>query len=820
MHTKSYNGIYEGSHNSHVAFPLGGIGAGNICLEGTGALSHFSLRNTPDIMNEPMVFSAISVKGKDGRIARVLEGQVPTWKIFSRGAEQFAGPGNGLSGKHYGLPRFESSSFQGRFPFGTVELRDPQIPVEATITGWSPFIPLNADDSSLPAAALEFTFANRTDEAVELVYSFNAAQFMAVPNADNHRVLRAESGRGFVLDQPAVDGKPWEQGAFSAFTDHPGARVDCAWFRGGWFDSLTMIWNDIEAGRSSEKAPFNEGRPGPGASIFVPLTLQPGERQTVRVMLSWFVPETNQSEGSADQASAQGDDQQAAKYHKPWYAGRYADQSAVSEYWFRHYDRLREESKRFTDTIYSATLPAEAAEAITANLSILKSPTVLRQTDGRLWAWEGCFDKGGSCHGTCTHVWNYAQAIPHLFPELERGIRNTEFGEGQDEQGHQNFRVPLPIRPAKHDFHAASDGQLGGIMKVYREWRIGGDSEWLLAIWPKVKQSLDYCIESWDPDRAGILTEPHHNTYDIEFWGPDGMCSSIYLGALKAASLMAQAAGEASETCETYDAMYRQGRAYLENELFNGEYFEQKIIWEGLRTASPLDAQSWTVNYSPEATELLQEEGPKYQYGKGCLSDGIIGAWLAEMCGLGDILNRDYVRSHLLSIHKYNLKHDLSAHANPQRPGYALGHEGGLLLCTWPRGGELALPFVYSNEVWTGIEYQVASHLLSLGCIEEGMEIVRVCRDRYDGQTRNPFDEYECGHWYARALASYGLLQGWSGIRYDAVDRTLYVSPNVSGDYSSFLCTAGGYGLAGIRDGVPFVTVKSGAIDIERIEMV
>jgi hypothetical protein len=147
-----------------------------------------------------------------------------------------------------------------------------------------------------------------------------------------------------------------------------------------------------------------------------------------------------------------------------------------------------------------------------------------------------------------------------------------------------------------------------------------------------------------------------------------------------------------------------------------------------------------------------------------------------------------------------------------------VGAEGGLLLCTWPKGGELSLPFVYSNEVWTGIEYQVASHLMLLGFVEEGLEIVRVCRDRYDGAARNPFDEYECGHWYARAMASYALLQSLGGARYDAIDKVLYLRPSLRGDFRCFLATATGYGTVGVKGGQPFVETKSGTIEVRRIE--
>ncbi len=214
---------------------------------------------------------------------------------------------------------------------------------------------------------------------------------------------------------------------------------------------------------------------------------------------------------------------------------------------------------------------------------------------------------------------------------------------------------------------------------------------------------------------------------------------------------------------------------------------------------------------------LFQKEGPKYQYGNGCLSDGVLGSWLALVCGVGQVLDRTKVASHLKAIHRYNLKKDLSSYANPQRPSYACGKEGGLLLCTWPKGGALSLPFVYSNEVWTGIEYQAASHLMALGMVQEGLDIVRTCRARYDGRVRNPFNEYECGHWYARAMSSYALLQGISGARYDAVEKVLFLEPAIQGDFRSFLATATGYGTVGVSKGKPFFTAAAGNVEIREI---
>jgi uncharacterized protein (DUF608 family) len=802
---RTFNAPYTGAQLSRVAFPLGGLGAGMVCLEGTGAVSHVSLRHKPDVFNEPCTFAALAVKGA-APVTRVLEGPVPPWKLF--GAK---GTARGAPGSSFGLPRFARVEFAARFPFATVTLHDDQVPLAVELTGWSPFTPPDADSSSLPVAALEYRFTNRTKAPVEAVFSYHAKNLMVVERSPRNAVRPLPGG--FVLWGAGPKERPWEDGAFAAATGDPAVKVNHAWFRGGWWDPLTMAWKDVESGACVERPPVTQGAPAPGASLFVPFTLPPGATKTIVVRLAWHVPRSNLRAGH-DLAKLSEKDRDALDAHRPWYAAKFADVAAVAEAWARDYTDLRRRSEQFAQCFHDSTLPPEVQEAVAANLTILKSPTVLRVADGRLWAWEGCNDDSGCCFGTCTHVWNYAQAIAHLFPTLERGLRETEFGAAQDEQGHQNFRVALPINSEKRRFHAAADGQLGGIMKVHRDWRIGGDTAWLRGLWPRVRQSLDFCITTWDPGRKGWLEEPHHNTYDIEFWGPDGMCSSIYLGALRAAVAMGRALGD---DVSGYDELSQRAAERLATELFDGEYFIQKIQWKGLKATDPEAAQAMQAGYSPEARALLEKEGPKYQYGSGCLADGVLGEWLALVCGVGPVLDPAQAASHVRGVHRHNLKRNLSAHANPQRPSYAAGAEGGLLLCTWPKGGALSLPFVYSNEVWTGIEYQVASHLMLIGAVDAGLEIVRVCRDRYDGDVRNPFNEYECGHWYARALSSYALLQGLSGARYDAVDQVLHLTPSLRGDFRCFLATATGYGTVGVRGGRPFCDVRSGTIPLQRI---
>ncbi len=819
---RNYNNYYVGANLNRIAFPIGGIGAGMFCLEGTGAISHMSVRNRPEIFNEPCMFAAISLKGiKNG--AKVLEGQVQDWKKFGS-----PNTGNGSSGTSWGLPRFENARFLARFPFAYIDLDDKDLPLKVQLRGWSPFIPTDADNSSLPSGAIEYSFTNTGNSQLEAVFSYSSKNFMEqrsrrrpdaapgvrlAPNVASIKPIL----NGFVLSQEGTKDEPENQGDFAIFTNEPNTVVDYCWFRGGWFDGMTMTWNTISNCKTKSNPPVEEG--ASGASLYVPFTLKSGETKIIRLMMAWYVPNTNlkYGEDSKEKTEEVCKDPNCScniSFYKPWYSGKFAGINETVNYWMTNYNDLLKKSELFKEAFYASTLPSEVTEATAANLTILKSPVVLRQPDGSLWSWEGCGDNSGCCSGSCTHVWNYAQAISHLFPGLERSLRETEFFPGQDKEGHQTFRAALPIRPVATTFYAASDGQLGGIMKIYRDWRISGNSEWLKKMYPKVTESMDYCTRTWDPRLTGTLEEPHHNTYDIEFWGPDGMCTSFYLGALKAISEMGKFLGE---DVQKYQALYEKGRRAIETELYDGEYFIQQITWKGLSASDPVEASKGTINsnYSDEALKLLEKEGPKYQYGKGCLSDGILGSWMGEVCGLKNIIDSAKVASHIASVYKYNFKKDLKDHANPQRPSYALGNEGGLLLCTWPKGGNLSLPFGYSDEVWTGIEYQVASHLMFLGQVEKGLDIVRACRDRYDGRVRNPFDEYECGHWYARAMSSYALLQGLTGARYDAVDQVMYIDSRV-GDFTSFLSGETGFGNVGLKNGKPFFNVAYGELNIKK----
>jgi len=292
-----------------------------------------------------------------------------------------------------------------------------------------------------------------------------------------------------------------------------------------------------------------------------------------------------------------------------------------------------------------------------------------------------------------------------------------------------------------------------------------------------------------------VMEGEQHNTYDIEFYGPNSMMGTLYLGALRAGEIMAQAVGDQA-AAEQYRKVRESGTKKLDTELFNGNYFIQ--------------------HYS-------ESEHAKYQFGEGCLSDQLLGEWFAAVVGLGPVLPKEHVRKTLQSIYRNNFCHDFTDFANPQRI-YALGDEKGLLLCSWPRGKRPPLPFVYSDEVWTGIEYQVAAHLMHEGMVDEGLAIVKACRDRYDGLRRNPWNEVECGSHYARAMSSWSLLLALSGFHYSAPEKRLTFAPLLNA--SNFRClfsTATCWGVfaqkVGEKSHQAILEVKHGSLNLAELRL-
>jgi len=111
------------------------------------------------------------------------------------------------------------------------------------------------------------------------------------------------------------------------------------------------------------------------------------------------------------------------------------------------------------------------------------------------------------------------------------------------------------------------------------------------------------------------------------------------------------------------------------------------------------------------------------------------------------------------------------------------------------------IPITYAGETMNGFEYQAAIHMIQEGMVEEGMEIVEAIRERYDGEKRNPWNEFECGSNYARSMASYALLNAFSGFEYNMVEGMIGFNPIEikNGEFTCFWSLEPAWGLVEIR---------------------
>jgi uncharacterized protein (DUF608 family) len=348
-----------------------------------------------------------------------------------------------------------------------------------------------------------------------------------------------------------------------------------------------------------------------------------------------------------------------------------------------------------------------------------------------------------------------------------------------------DFRELLPNGIERWGF-AAADGQMGTVMKLYYDWRLSGDTEWLRKLWPAAKRALEFAWVpgGWDADRDGVMEGVQHNTYDVEFIGPNPLCGVWYLGGLRAGEEMARAAGDAV-AAEEYHRLFTQGSRWIDANLFNGEYYVQRI---GAIKAEDV-AQGLRIGMGAGDTEH-----PTFQLGDGCLVDQLVGQYFAEVSGLGSLLDPMKVQQTLRSIYKYNYKRNLYHHASVQRT-FALNDEAGLVICDYAKGKRPETPFPYFAELMTGFEYSAAILMLYRDMAPQGLELIENIRRRYDGERRNPWNEAECGHHYARPMAAWAALLAVSGFRYHGVDQSVSVTPRPgSKDFFSFWSTGTAWG--------------------------
>jgi non-lysosomal glucosylceramidase len=781
---------YAGEQLRAFNFPLGGIGTGHATLGGDGGLRQWQIfNNINHNAHVPFSFFALSVQESSRRQSCVLQSKKwydgefePAPSVSDHIVPQAS---RDLLEK---LPGVDDLEFIAEYPIVQAHYALGEAPIKLSLEAYSPFVPLDADDSGLPAIVFHFAATNQSSSPIILSLLMSQQNAVGWDDAieidgiahpsfggNTNKIIQTRDATAIVMENENLtkDAAHYGQMLISVLDGTASARAQ--------WTSLDVLWQDFTSDGSIEDSTEGETSP-PGQTVNAALcsqvTLQPGESKRTTFLLAWHFPnryvDWNQPTLESDQEIARS---------KLWlgnhYSARFGSAWEVAEYVREKLAYFDETAKSFRSALHNSTLPAALLEAVSSQISVVRSPTCFRAADGRFYAFEGCCgasteliaERGGCCPLNCTHVWNYAMTPARLFPQLERSMRETEWLDQQHETGYLPHRVVVPLslrRPWDRWIggppYPAIDGLLGAVLKTYREYRANGNIGWLRSLWVHVRMAMEHVMTRYDNGK-GIICGPQPCTYDVEIHGPNSFVTSLYLASLRAAEEMARAVGD-TQSRKLYHERFRIGKDEADKLLWRGEYYI----------------------HAHDASESVQA------YGIGCHSDQLFGQWWAHALGLGYVLPRQHVRKALLSIAGYNWREQLFGHEQfPRR--YVKDEEAGLLNCTWPKDEKSDTPLLYSDEIWTGIEYEVAGALLFEGMADEAIRILEGVRKRQDGRFRSPWNEVECGDHYVRAMSSWVLLEAASGFSYDACKAIMEFEPRIQREsFSSFFAANHGWG--------------------------
>ena len=795
---------FEREYLKEISFPLGGIGSGSIGIAGNGRIKDFEIFNRPNKNSENgWTHFAIRCLDEENVVdARVLVSD-ESWDLCGRDNAY------GLGANYYsmnGFPHFESNTFEGEYPFAKLRFFDRNFPANISLTAFNPFIPLDSKNSSIPAAFFEVEFENTAEKELVFEIAFSVANpFKSTVNEI--------CGKSLVL----YDGENKDNNLTIA-TDSDNINITNYWYRGWWNsfykDNIRSFWDMWQKGEKLSCRDYKDAGENDVGTVSASVKIKPHEKKKIHYVLSWSIP------NNYNYWSPLKDENGHDITWKNYYATMFENSLKSAEYAISNWQYLYKKTYEFKNALYGSTMDENFKQAIGSALSVLKSPTVIRLEDGSLYGFEGVYAHDGSCEGLCQHVWNYAYVCCYLFPDLERGIRDNEFKYGVLESGETVFRLPLPFERQQFvnlfdgnttKFRPALDGQMGDVIKSYREWKLSGDNKWLEIQWDNIKKVLDFTFspendQCWDMDCDGVLEGRQHHTLDIDIFGPSAWLQGFYLAALKCGMEMAEYLSDI-KAFSRYSKLFEKGYIFTRDNLFNGEYFIQKI---DLTDKSPIEKYNCEdLLWNEEAGEL------SYQIGEGCFIDQLCGQWHSILCGFERPFEDSQAKKAVISIYKNNYKQSMRNFSNPWRL-FAVNDESGTVMCTYPEGYQKPYsPIAYCEEVMSGFEYEFAGLLLYYGYTAEAENVVKAVRQRYNGKNRNPFNDIECGSNYVRSMAAFALVPILSGFVADLPNFTLTFNP-IFKPFKSIWSVASGWGTITVSNDDIIIEIKDGEIVLEK----
>ncbi|WP_119080703.1 GH116 family glycosyl hydrolase [Chitinophaga alhagiae] len=735
----------------YIGMPAGGLHAGTVYLGGDGRLWLWQVYNesmepTHEGIDPKLVLwndgtQQRKIRPRDGA-AYVEPAIAGNKRVLEQGfAVQVIKNGTKYI-KELNEDQWDEIRFEPAYPAATITYTAKNFPVKVQLNAYAPFIPLDEENSGLPVTILRVAVTNLTGEALDvslLGWLENGANKLTAKNGNGKKRCSVSAGSG----------------AASLFFDF--AAADAALATAQDAGSMSLCCHHAGA------KPLNALAPWPVTAACFDAAATPGmaetdggEKQVGGIICQGHV--TGEETFRADYTVAWHFNHPHPKLKKLvkdaeggyWYGSRFKNAQEVDRHVAENLQHLVNTTELWRQTWNNSTLPHWFLERTFVNIGTLATANTYRFSSGRFWAWEGV----GACAGTCTHVWQYAQSMARIFPALERDQRQrVDLGAGfREDSGAIIFRAENESRPA-------IDGQAGTVLRFYREHQMSANNSFLHTNWPRIKKAVQFMLAQ-DKNGDGMTDTPMENTLDAVWEGEIAWIVGLCIAAAGAAGEMAAEMGDKAfaKICNAY---VEKGRANMEAQLFNGEYFIHR----------------------PDAIAGRKKLGSY----NTCHIDQVYGQSWAFQVGLPRMLNEEKTKAALKALWKYNFTMDVGPYIKTHTGGrpYALAGEGGMVMNTNPKneakpyGEDVTWQLGYFHECMSGFEHQVAAHMMAEGMVDESLALTRVIHDRYHAAKRNPFNEIECSDHYARAMASYGTYINACGYTYHGPKGKLGFAPRI-----------------------------------------
>ena len=795
---------FNASDRVRSGIAIGGLGTGSVELRKDGQFYNWTiLNNWPLGTGEPLVIKSYPRNYADQSflyfiVRYQVDGEPTRLKLLHLNDGLSEGGMQSIDYYYPWMTAVETIEYSARFPFTKMKFSDPEMPFEIHLEVFSPFIPHDVKNSSLPGAYFNFTIKSTGDRPVKILLLASLRNLAGYDILDKYFISEAYTGnnyKGFSMSCGGMDSTLSSWGEMGMYSLSEASSYYLGWEHKHPYYEKLLVNEKFEDINDTE----GRNRMGNGtkiartaankdqrcfSSIGVDKVLQPNESFDHSFIFAWYFPNLYGGiEKSPDDSMVNGNfslNLEKTKVQGHYYNNFFSSHREVSEYLMNLRQDLEEKTRDFLNDFYNSDLPTFVLDQVNSQLNTFVTSSTLTK-NGTLAIREGMTpDQPWGPNATIDVSLYGSSSIIALFPELQKSMMRAH-QRIQSEKGeiHHGLRSDIEI---EHNgtwgvFHRI-DLVPNYIQIVLRDYFWTGDDDYLQEIWPSIKKGIQYILDERDkdgdrmPDMEGIMC-----SYDnFPMYGLSSYIQSQWMAAMASSARAAGILGD-MEAQQLSEEILHKGTGLMENRLWNGKYF---VL----------------------SNDYLGEKG----LDDGILTDQLIGQWVAHQSGLGYLFGEDKVKSSLRTVMKNSFI-----------------DEFGLRNCSWPDYPDLYpihetnLWVDQANTCWSGVELAFAALLIYEGMVEDGEKVIKTVDERY----RNSglyWDHQEFGGHYYRPMSAWSILHAYLGLGIS--NGSYYFSPKIDGkEYTLFFSHGNGTAHYKKKNTAVCLEVKTGLMRLKSLRL-